>query len=163
MGVSTDAMLVYGYVWEDEFDLLGEDAGDKEWTEIIAAQRGITSPWESYPDLNSLAYEERARRGEEWREAHRAELDAWYAAKKAIAAEYGVEIDHHGSDQWSVPVVKIAGAGHIARRGYPHQLVPEDLAIGPEWDEKLHRFIADLGIDTSEARGPGWFHMSWWG
>lgn len=169
MGVSTDAMLIYGYVWEDEHDLLGtdEEEGDGsrewEWDEIAARKRGIASPWDGYPDLSALDYDEQRRQGAEWTEARRPELDAWHAARKAIREEYGVEIDHHGSDQWSVPVVKIEGAGHTAARGYPHQLTAADLAVGGDWDARLRRFTADLGIDTSGALGPGWFLASWWG
>ena len=161
MGVSTDAMLAYGYVWEDEFDLLG--GGGEDWQEVIAARRGISDPWAARPDFSHLPYEEQKRQGSEWTEAHRAELDAWYAARKAIAGEYGVEVDQHGSDGWSVPVVKITGAGHTAARGYPRKLTADDLAVDPAWDARLQRFVADLGIDTSEAKGPGWFLMSWWG
>jgi hypothetical protein len=134
VGVSTDAKLVYGYVWEDEHDLFasGEDdedydeeesADEPEWEEIIARQRGIANPWDSYPQIiDRLPYDDQRRRGDAWTADHRAELDAWHAAKKAIAEEYGVEVDHHGSDEWEVPVVKITGAGHTAARGYPHQL-----------------------------------------
>jgi hypothetical protein len=177
MGVSTDAMLVYGYVWGDEHDLFrsvsdddedrDEDEDDDssgEWEEIIAARRGIANPWDSYPQIiERLPYPDRERRGKEWTDEHRAELDAWHAAKKAIAEEYGVDIDSHGSGEWSCPVVKIAGAGHTAARGYPHKLTVGDLAVDPGWDGKLQRFVTDLGIDTSEAKGPGWFIASWWG
>lgn len=163
MGVSTDAMLFYGYVWEDEAELFDGD-DETEWEEIIAVRRGTANPWDAYPqEIERLPYDEKRREGDRWTTEHRAELDAWYAARKAISAEYGVEIDRHGSGEWSVPVVKIAGAGHTASRGSPHQLTTADLAVDPEWDGKLHRFITDLGIDTSEAKGPGWFIASWWG
>ena len=163
MGVSTDAMLFYGYVWEDEAELLDDD-GETEWEEIIAKSRGLADPWDAYPqDLGRLPYPEQRQRGEQWTAEHRAELDAWSAAKKAISVEYGAEIGHHGSDGWQVPLIKITGAGHTAARGYPHELHAADLATGPDWDDKLRRFVADLGIDTSEAKGPGWFIASWWG
>ena len=172
MGVSTDAMLFYGYVWEDEAELIGSVSEDDdeaeddeaEWAEIIAARRGILNPWCDFPqDIERLPYDQQRAAGERWTDEHRAELDAWSAATKAISEEYGVEIDHHGSGEWRVPVVKIAGVGHTASRGYPHQLTAADLAVDPEWDGKLRRFITDLGIDASEARGPGWFVASWWG
>lgn len=53
MGVSTDALLVYGYVWEDEHNLFAgpvddeddssdeEETGSPEWPEVIAKRRGI--------------------------------------------------------------------------------------------------------------------------
>src|SRR5258706_1739539 len=156
MGVSTDALLVYGYVWEDEHDLFGESDADG-WEEIAARNRGIPNPWDQFPpEDRSLPYEERRRQGDAWTAAHRAEIDAWHAAQKAISSEYGVETDHHGSDQWRVPIVKIRGAGKRAGRGYPQPLTDGDLAVDPAWDGKLQRFISDLGIDTAEAQGPGW-------
>ena len=168
MGVSTDALLVYGYVWDDEVDLFGtedEEADDDlEWSEIIARQRGIPNPWDAYPqEFEHLPYTERRAKGDEWVAAHDAELDAWRAARKAIEDEYGVEIDQHGSDQWSCPVVKVAGAGHRAYRGDVHAVEAADLNINPEWRTKLQRFVDDLGIDVNEAAGPGWFLLSWWG
>lgn len=163
MGVSTDALLVYGYIWDDEHDLFDDSESD-EWEEIVAKLRGIPDPWDAYPaEIERLPYEQKRAAGEKWRTEHRAELDAWREARKAIAAEYGITIDRHGSDEWSVPIVKIADAGLTVARGYPKPLTAEALAVGPDWDEKLARFIADLGIDISEAKGPGWFLASWWG
>ncbi len=172
MGVSTDALLVYGYVWEDEHDLFGdpdEESGedseiDGEWEEIVARRRGIPDPWDQYPaEIERLPYDEKRHKGDEWIAAHRAELDAWSDAKTAITSEYGAEIDSHGSGEWSCPIVKIKGAGHRAGRGDAHAIDPVTLAIDPSWDGKLQRFIADIGIDISEAAGPGWFLVSWWG
>lgn len=170
MGVSTDALLVYGYVWEDEEDILNpqgdeegdEERGEREWPEIIAEKRGIADPWKSYPaEIERLPYEEKRAKGREWTDAHRAELDAWSGAKKAITAEYGVEIEHHGSGEWSCPIV--CAAKRRAARGDAHALPADALGVDPEWDGKLARFVADLGIDTSDAQGPGWFLVSYWG
>lgn len=170
MGVSTDALLVYGYVWEDEADILGTEdeegpAGDElEWSEILAGQRGIRNPWADYPaEIDALPYEEQRRQGDAWTTAHRTELDAWRDATKAIEAEYGIVIDRHGSDEWSVPVVRIADAGHRAYRGDVHAVGQDALTVDPEWDGRLQRFVTDLSIDVSEAQGPGWFLLSWWG
>jgi hypothetical protein len=161
MSVSTDALLVYGYIWDDEHDLFD---GDDEWDKRIAKQRGVVNPWDAYPaEFEKLPYAERKAKGEEWRAANRGALDAWYAARKAISEEYGVEIDRHGSNQWSVPILKIAGAGFTAARGYPKSVTADNLTVDPTWDDKLRRFATDLGIDTSEAEGPGWFLASWWG
>lgn len=168
MSVSTNGMLVYGYIWGDDVDLLnpdGDEASDgREWVDVIAERRGIVSPWASFPpEIEALPYPKKNTATKVWAEENRAALDAYYAAKKAIEDEYGVEIDSHGSDGWAVPIVKVAGVGHTARRGYPVKLDPSALAVDPAWDEKLARFCADLGIDTSEAEGPGWFLTSWWG
>ena len=150
MGVSTDAMLVYGYVWDDECELY-PGADEDEWEEVVLRKRGVPNPWDSHESTPG------------WVQDHRAELDAWSAAKKFVAAEFGVDIDQHGSDQWAVPIVKISGAGRRAARGYPEEMTSGDLAVGEDWDEKLTAFCDEVGIDVSEAKGPGWFLLSWWG
>src|SRR6266567_7988042 len=144
MGVSTATLLVYGYVWEDEADLFGEDPAqdEREWEEVVARKRGILNPWDAYPsgEFNAMSYEQRRAVGDAWMAEHRAELDAWYAAKKAIAAEFGVEIDQHGSDEWSVPIVKISGAGWRPWRGYPQDLTGKSLPRSDDRDAKLAIF-----------------------
>lgn len=154
MGVSTDAILFYGYVWEDEYELFDDPDGESDWAAIIAKKRGHKDPWVDHP----------GGRAQGWVDAHRAELDAWSAARKAIEEEYGVEISRHGSDQWAVPIIQIADVGFRAGRGYPKGITAGDLRTDPGWDAKLSKFINDLGIDIAEARpGPGWFIASWWG
>lgn len=163
MTVSTDAMLVYGYIWDDEHDLFDDESDDK-WEVRVAKQRGITNPWDAYPpEIERLPYDQKRAAGQQWRDANKAALDAWYAARKAISEEYGVRVAHHGSDEWSVPILKIEGAGMTAARGYPKPVASSDLTVDPGWDDKLRRFVTDLGIDVSEAKGPGWFLASWWG
>jgi hypothetical protein len=162
MGTSTNAMLVYGYIWDEEVDLFEDDEAD--WEEQLAVAAGAVNPWAQFPkEIDSLPYDQRKAQGDAWREAHRAELDAWYEAKRAAADSYGVTIDHHGSSEWSVPIVSIDKAGLTAFRGSPLPVTADNLTIGADWDDKLARFVADLGIDVSEAQGPGWFLASWWG
>lgn len=161
MSTSTDALLIYGYIFDDEQDLFG---GEDDWEDVVAAAAGAVNPWAAFPkEIDQLPYDQRRREGDAWTKAHRAELDAWYEVKKAAVAAYGVEIDRHGSDEWSVPIIKISGAGMTVARGYPKPVAASDLAVGDDWDERLARFVADLGIDVSEAAGPGWFLASWWG
>lgn len=169
MGVSTDALLVYGFVWSDEYNLLdpegeGDDDEEREWQEVVALLRGHSNPWDHYPDRNSAAtYEERDRIGKQWCVDHNDELDAWRKVRNDIEAEFGVVIECHGSDQWSVPIVCIKSASLCASRGFPLELVPGQLETHRSWDEMLANFIDTLSIDTSDATGPGWFLASWWG
>jgi hypothetical protein len=170
MSTSTNGMLVYGYIWSEDVNILeaahtGED-DQREWPEIIADRRGIANPWDGYPSPSGVSQSQReaaTRRAEQWIATHRAEIDARREAIKAIEAEFGVVIDSHGSDSWTCPIVSIAGASITAHRGYPKQITPANLEVGADWDAKLATFIAELGIDTSEAEGPGWFLASWWG
>jgi hypothetical protein len=162
MGTSTDALLVYGYVWDDEHDLF--DGEETDWEDRIAVASGLVNPWDTFPrEIDRLPRDQRAAQGDAWRAEHRGELDAWHEAKRRAVSSYGVTIDHHGSDQWSCPIVKIEGAGHTVSRGYLTPVAAVDLTVGADWDAKLARFVADLNIDVSGAAGPGWFLASWWG
>ena len=168
MSTSTNGMLVYGYIWNEDVDILkaartGED-DQREWPEIIAARRGIANPWDGYPaEIEAMPYERRRVEGEKWIAAHRAEIDARRAAITAIEADFGVVINSHGSSEWRCPIVSIPGADITAYRGYPKQITRANLEVGADWDAKLAAFVAELGIDTSDAEGPGWFLASWWG
>ena len=167
MGTSTDAILFYGYIWSDECNLFAdgdddEESDEREWEEILLERRGVSNPWTEHPGTETA--------GQAWMTANQKRIDEWYAAKEAIHDEYGVEIRRHGSDQWSVPYIHIDDErGHVrASRGHPEQVTAEMLTVGEDWDARLARFVADLGIDIAgdednEVKGPGWFLASWWG
>lgn len=167
MGVSTDALLVYGWVWHDEINLLDRDSErdyEQEWPNVVATLRGISDPWGDYPARDSaLSYEENDRISKQWMAEHRFELDEYRASRDAIEEELGCTIDWHGSDEWSVPIVCIKSASIQASRGSPQQIEPQALTVDPSWDDMLATFVETLSIDTSDASGPGWFMASWWG
>lgn len=168
MGVSTDAILFYGYVWKEEQDLLERVKGrkeDDEWPDILLRRRGIRNPWDGYPNAEIRAirnYEEQRWRGDAWMTEHRAELDAWDAQKQAVEKEFGVDIGTHCSGECSMPFVHIVEAGTSARRGYPEKLEPDALHIDPAWDAKLDRFLKELGLRKPQ-KNPGWYLVSYWG
>jgi hypothetical protein len=106
MGTSTDALLVYGYIWEDETELLlDDDDGDLEWEAALLRKRGMTDPWESHPG---------------GMDAHRAEIDPGTRPRSCRRRVRG-EHDQHRSDQATSRSIKIADAGVTAARGYPEQ------------------------------------------
>jgi hypothetical protein len=167
MSTSTDALLIYGYIWDDEYDLFDDGDTDEirgDWEDRIAAAAGLVNPWDRFPEeIDRLPRDQRTAQANAWKAEHRAELDAWYEAQRRAVSSYGVTVDHHGSDEWSCPIVKITDAGKTASRGYPLLVTGEDLQVGGNWNDKLTRFVTDLGIDVSEAKGPGWFIVSYWG
>jgi hypothetical protein len=158
MGVSTDAILFHGYCWDDETTLFE----DGEWAEAVLKKRGVHNPWDDYPpEIERVPdYEQRRKAGEEWTAVNRSRLDDWYAAKKAVEEEFGVEVGGHCSGDCSMPYVAIKGAGETAHRGYPKE-VP-DLAVDPTWAAKLDRFLAEFGIEKPHPE-PKWWLVSYWG
>lgn len=166
MGVSTDAVIFYGYCWSEEEELI--DTGDKEWSELILAKRGETNPWDQHPPDNPARsetmeqYRANEARSKTWREANRAALDAWSAKKRAVQKEFGVELQQHCSDAHSMPYLEIAEAGFMARRGYPEEIDVTQLAVDPRWKGMLDAWLAEFGIEKPQAE-PRWWLVSWWG
>ena len=175
MGTSTNAILFYGYCWDDEevsitsllfpdFDEEVEETNDLEWQELIAIKRGFQNPWKNYPnaEIESLPYEERRAATKRWTDDHQGELDEWYELKRAIDSEFGIEISTHCSSECAMPYVYVVESEITAIRGTPEELnlgvFTGQLDLGKDWDGKMQRFINELGIITPEAQ----HHPRWW-
>jgi hypothetical protein len=164
MSTSADALLIYGYIWPDEYNLFGDDVHNDAWETRLAVATGSVDPWATrLKEIDQLPCGQRHTQGMAWHSEHRAELDAWYEAKVAAVVSYGISVDYHGSNAWRCPVVKITDGSKTAACGCPEQVIAADLTIGADWNIKLDRFITDLGIDVSKAAGPGWFLASYLG
>jgi hypothetical protein len=116
MGQSTDAILFYGYTWQDE-------------------------------DEGNL-------------------LDWWY--EEAWNKESPIEIGTHCSAEYEIPYMFVKESESTARRGYPVQIDPDNVASMTsgkcsDWNKQLDQFIEDNDIDLTATEGPGWFLVSYWG
>lgn len=158
MSASTDALLFYGYTWEENVILvhLENNAERDDWVELLARQRGIVNPWDGFPHDASRP-EQQA-----WKIANRNAMEARWTAKRAIEAEYPVSIGYHGAASWRCPFVYLKETRIRASRGSPVDITDERLIVSPAWNAELGRFLADTGISARDARGPGWFLASWW-
>ncbi len=171
MGQSTNAILFYGYVWDDETDLWDRDDHDY-WFEAVAKRRGISSPWDFYRESgaeaqhNALRYEDQKNAYYYWKEqvGFEALLAEWDAAKDAIKAEHpSIDVGSHCSCDFPMPYIFVSDTKQNASRGYPVAVDTDKVSdTRPEWDEALTAFVTDLDIDISEAQGPGWFLVSNW-
>lgn len=172
MGQSTNAILFYGYVWDEEAELWDRDRYD-EWFEVLAKRRGITSPWYFYRESgaeaihNGLPFGQHSAAYEAWKEkvGFEAMLEEWDGIKSAIKAEHPtIGVASHCSCDYPMPYIYISETGRTATRGFPEAL---DLTKMPpaglhKWDVELNDFIDALEIDVSDAQGPGWFLVSNW-
>lgn len=163
MGQSTDAILFYGYCWDEERRSLFDDKGGQiEWVDVIAEQRGLVNPWNDYKERTDLPYKEQRALTDKWADDHRKELDAYYASKRAIREEFGCEVDHHCSGDYPMPFVCVNDSKVHASRGTPEGVVGLD--VDPEWDALLEKFMSELGISKPEGQErPGWWLVSYWG
>src|ERR1035441_8633980 len=99
MSQSTDAILFYGYCWDESADLFGDDVSD-EWSDRVAKAGGVIDPWLEYPTNDGLPYPERKALGDAWIVDHDAELTAWREARKAIEDEFACDIGQHCSGDY---------------------------------------------------------------
>lgn len=162
MSVSTDAILFYGYCWNEE-DL---ELVEGEWEEVILKKRGEVNPWDSMPkDLEEYlpgeTYAGKRARGDAWIGKYRKEIDEWHEKKEKVRKEFGVDRCFHCSGGCSMPYIAVKEVGVTANRGYPEAIDPSMFAIQPEWKDKLDRFMKELGIEKPQPE-PQWWLVSWW-
>lgn len=164
MGVSTDAVLFYGYAWEedgrfpptiDRDDEEEDEDSDDEWQDRVLTARGV-------PKVNWDTY----NRDDVGEARQRWEKESGYAvrneAKKALTKDFPCEIGGHCSGDYPMPYVYLTKYAHTASRGEAAEVagLPEPT---DEEKAKLAAFIELLKIDVSEAKGPGWLLVSYWG
>lgn len=136
MGVSTDAILAFGFDLGDDLPgKLGEylasyEDGYFDFEEFIATTCGVgPDEWEKYT-----------------------------AAKTAALENCGAEITTHCSHDYPSYFLHVPGAKQRARRGDPKKVeLPQ---IGAEQIDALRAFCDLNGIDWQE---PAWHIFSYWG
>ena len=167
MSVSTNAILFYGYCWEEDVLLLGDDGPDADWPERILRKRGEVNPWDSYPygEDDRMSRSEWRKLQEAWVKEHREVIDAWNAKEKAVRQEFGnVDLHWHGSDGCSMPYLSVEESCLTARRGYPKEFCPELLYLHDlrAWDAALNCWLAEFAVEKPHDR-PRWWLVSYWG
>jgi hypothetical protein len=158
MGVSTDAILAYGY------DLGGDEGG---WKVAGAGEYGeLDLPWlddEAEDYAFGEAAMDRILAAAGFTETdYRAE--GYYDRKHAAEARAGVEIETYCSGDY--PMYLLAAKVHTVARGFIKDaaalLAEADEATLREWDAKLAGAVAALGMTPVQER-PTWLLCSYWG
>lgn len=169
MGQSTNAILFYGYCWDEETRQpwnIGKDYDetkndDEEWEERYARLRGVTAPAVAYPnrrgkDGYSMPKDEEYTPAElAAKNEHRAHWDA----KRSLVEASGVEIDTHCSGECPMPFVSIRASKTVSYRGSMSEIT--SLAVDPSWDVKLREFCELMGIKTDGMKATWWLVSDW--
>lgn len=155
MSTSTDAILFYGYCWDDEVQLLPENEDD--WVSVVLKKRGYSDPWDDFVEDMSLPYVQRRAANDAWLEARRQDIDAWCVRKRAVQEEFRVDLHRHCHAECPMPYV--AAFRLLAQRGCPVEVV--SLAVNDEWNERLDRFLTELGWSKPHP-APRWWLVSCW-
>jgi hypothetical protein len=144
MGVSTDAILFYGYSWTEETDLpwtIGRDPVDNEeedWEKRLAAALGCPRPPADADAATRTAY--------------------WDKQRKLVTAA-ACEVGRHCSNSCPMPYVAVTASCLAAWRGRPKTIL--SLEIDPAWNDQLKEFCRLLGISI-EGKQPSWQLVSFW-
>jgi len=146
MSVSTNAILFYGYCWDDEAEhpwpdgegeVLDEDEDDN-WEDRYARARGCLPP-----DAEASAREHKK----------------YETAKKKLVAASRCRVDTHCMTSCPMPYVAVEASVTISHRGYPSTVTSID--VDPTWDEALTEFCKTLGIKVGKKK-PSWWLVSDW-
>jgi hypothetical protein len=154
MGMSTDAILAYGY------DLGGTEGWNLEGLGEYGELPEL--PWlnDDEDDFQSAAERHLlATIGEftetDWR------ADGYHDRENAAKARLGVQFVSHCSSDY--PMYVLATKSTTAWRGSPKLFAPTDLgAVPPDWDEKLRAALTALGITPTQEQAQ-WVLCSDWG
>ena len=136
MGQSTDAILFYGFLIDEENDY--PFMGDIDVEDFISEKYGLAKPDLPY-DENKEFYHEH------WK------------INTALLKSIPVDINTHCSCDYPMYYVHIKSSKTTAYRGYPKKI--DSLEVGIDWDEQLQIFCNLTGIEPKEF---GWYLVSLW-
>lgn len=158
MGQSTDAILFWGYCWQEEKaspwapDEEDDSEGDSEGADDRYARlMGIQRPSKPFPKDTDKSPKA---------EATRAEFTAYWAAKRMAWEAVGMEVSSHCSSECAMPYVAVKESHTKAWRGDPKPIT--SLEVGADWAERLDKFCTLMGITPPEGQNPQWWLVSDW-
>lgn len=151
MGRSTNAILFYGYCWDDENRYPWDDGVEEDWEDRLATRLGASpEPSAEYPhDQDKSPEAEQVRK----------EYSAVWAARRTKVGSVNVAMSSHCSGECPMPFIHVKDGILTALRGYPEQVT--SLAIKPEWDAQLGDFCRLMGITPPQDK-PRWWLVSDW-
>lgn len=175
MTVSTDAIIFYGYAWDEETDApwtigadsdsnededleADSDADDQGWEERYAIRMGAKPPELPYPEKG---YDYQGTYTPEEQAAIDAHKAFWDERRRLVDA-CPCKVDSHCSNDYKMPFVCIKDSYICNSRGDMTELTQDQFEIEPHWNDELKKFCKLMGI-TPPAGGPKWYLVSWWG
>ena len=149
MGVSTDAILVYGidleatgYCEESEEPEFFEDEDEYDFDAVLMRDAGL-APWGYHED-----------------EDKREDYKAYSARRKQAQEQAGVELITHCSGEYPMYILAIAGTAKSASRGTALEITKDDLLMNQLAGlERLRAFCELHDIPWAEPR---WLLCSYW-
>jgi hypothetical protein len=142
MGLDWDGLLAYGYdlgleesiefefpEWWDSDNEEGEGFGEFAEHYLVREMIGFTETWK---ENDGEGFYERLREAEK---------------------KLGLEIIYYCS--YDYPGYILSAKTYRAYQGEPVPIIPDDLAVDPDWDDKLNKALEILGVKSSNPK-PSW-------
>lgn len=174
MTVSTDAILFYGYCWDDEASSPWELGGDvpeesenedaSAWEERYARVKGLLPPSAPFPDREVARtrennYDSTPKDYSRAEQAIITQHEAYWDAKRKIVAKSPCVVGTHCSASCPMPYVAVRASETHSHRGHPSKIA--GLVKDPSWNQTLSEFCTTMGIKTGNRR-PAWWLVSDW-
>lgn len=173
MGQSTNAVLFYGYCWDEETSEpwnIGKDDeeekdstdDDEDWETRYANLKGLKEPAEAYPERHATPFFSTPRN---WTPEEQVIVDkysAYWDAKTDLAESSGCEVDLHCHGDAPMPYVCIKKSQITTYRGDMTVITQDTLKVEHDWDQQLVAFCDLMGIDVKDKK-PAWYMVSYWG
>ena len=176
MTVATDAILFYGYCWDDEahapweIDVRGRpakeetDEDESDWETRYARLKGCLPPSAAFPDravppTRENGYDSTPK---DYSRAEQAIIDqhrAYGEAKRKIVAKSPCVVGTHCSASCPMPYVAVRTSETHSHRGHPSKIA--GLAADPSWNQVLAEFCAEMGIKIGNKKAAWWLVSAW--
>jgi hypothetical protein len=174
MGTSTDAILFYGYCWDeevqhpwktDEADEADEADEDNDfWETRYARAKGCLPPSTPFPERTVTPTRENGWNStpKDYSAAEQVIIDrysAYWEAKEKIADASPCVVGTHCSGECPMPYVAVKASLTISHRGCPSKIT--SLTIEPNWGDQLAEFCKILGVKTKNKKAAWWLVSDW--
>lgn len=170
MHTSTDAVLFYGYCWDEKtrtpWNIGREEDGadDADWKRRYARAKGCLPPSLPFPERTVPRTRENrwSSTPTDYSLAEQAIIDqhvAYWEEVERLAAASPCLVATHCSDAYPMPYVAVRASLTISRRSYPTAI--SSLADDPAWNAHLVEFCGAMTIEI-DTKSPGWWLVSNW-
>lgn len=172
MGVSTDAILFYGYCWDkeahtpygDEDEDEDDDSGEDGWETRYARVKGLLPPSTPYPERSVQPTRENGwdSTPKDYSAVERSiisQYHVYWEAKEALVKREPCLIDTHCSASCPMPYVAVKASITASHRGCPQKIA--DLTVDPTWHAHLAEFCKLMEIKVGNKK-PTWWLVSDW-
>ncbi len=178
MGVSTNAILFYGYCWDDEAHTpweIDRNDGDKgadenentdenDWETRYARTKGCLPPSTPFPDRTVTPTRQNnwSSTPTDYSAAERAIIkqhEAYWDKKRKIVEAAPCLVDTHCSASCPMPYVAVSASVTSSHRGHPSKITA--LTADPAWNAILVEFCKGMNIKIGNKK-PSWWLVSDW-